>query len=84
MLQLGDGQADNPGYSAKYGTYSVIELTVVEFQLVQVYSIIVDLHFSHACNYHVVPFRVGGSYNMEKEGLERVIAFLQEMDRTSM
>ena len=35
----GDGRADSPGHSAKYGSYSVIELSnniVVDFQLVQV------------------------------------------------
>ena len=43
-LQVGgDGRADNPGHSAKYGTYSLIELTcnkVVDFQLVQVCTIL--------------------------------------------
>ena len=80
----------------KYDTYSVIELTinkVVDFHLVQVYSVIVDLHFAHAiiimmcfktmhCGY-LFPFRVMKLEAviiliMEKEGLERVIGFLQE------
>ena len=91
LVVAGDGRADSPGHSAKYGTYSVIELTinkVVDFQLVQVYSIIVDLHFAHAIiimcfktMWLFIPFQsneVGGSYYMEKEGLERVIAFLKE------
>ena len=39
-LELGgDGKADSPGHSAKYGSYSVIELNenkVVDLKLVQV------------------------------------------------
>ena len=41
-LQLaGDGRADSPGHSAKYGSYSVIDPTcnkVLDFKLVQVYQ----------------------------------------------
>ena len=39
MTLAGDGRADSPGYSAKFGSYSIIELTcnrIVDFKLVQV------------------------------------------------
>ena len=41
----GDGRADSPGHSAKYGSYTVMDLeqhVVVDMQLVQVYT-----HNSH-------------------------------------
>ena len=36
----GDGRADSPGHSAKYGSYTVMEMScnkVLDFKLVQVY-----------------------------------------------
>lgn len=41
LILAGDGRSDSPGHSAKYGSYSLIELTtgkIVDFQLVQVCS----------------------------------------------
>ncbi|XP_066269490.1 uncharacterized protein [Branchiostoma lanceolatum] len=58
----GDGRADTPGHSAKYGTYTMMELrknVVIDVQLVQ-------------------SNEVGGSYHMEKEGLERSLHLLQD------
>ena len=40
LVLAGDGRADSPGHSAKYGSYTLIELSnnkVVDFQLVQVH-----------------------------------------------
>ena len=39
LMVGGDGRADSPGHSAKYGTYSLLELLcnkIVDFQLVRV------------------------------------------------
>ncbi|XP_041855509.1 uncharacterized protein LOC121649045 [Melanotaenia boesemani] len=57
----GDMRADSPGHSAKFGSYTVMDLstnTVVDIQLVQ-------------------SNEVGGSYHMEKEGLVRSLALLE-------
>ena len=44
-MLAGDGRADSPGHSAKYGSYTLIELSnkVVDFQLVQVH-VLQSLH----------------------------------------
>ncbi|KAG1926112.1 hypothetical protein F2P79_025081 [Pimephales promelas] len=57
----GDMRADSPGHSAKFGSYTMMDLqtnTVVDVQLVQ-------------------SNEVGGSYHMEKEGLQRSLALLE-------
>lgn len=57
----GDGRADTPGHSAKFGSYSVMDLDqgiVIDVQLVQ-------------------SNEVKSSYHMEKEGLVRSINYLQ-------
>jgi len=62
----GDGRADSPGHSAKYGSYTAMELRInkiIDLQLVQ-------------------SNEVGGSYHMEQAGLERFIKFLESKDLT--
>ncbi|XP_043110508.1 uncharacterized protein LOC122356107 isoform X2 [Puntigrus tetrazona] len=54
-------RADSPGRSAKYGSYTVMDMhsnTIVDLQLVQ-------------------SNEVGGSYHMEKEGLKRCLDLLE-------
>ncbi|KAJ4947727.1 hypothetical protein JOQ06_009760 [Pogonophryne albipinna] len=58
----GDGRADSPGHSAKYGTYTALEVpsnVIIDIQQVQ----------SNEC---------GGSYHMELEGLRRSVAAVEE------
>ena len=50
----GDGRADSPGYSAKFGSYTVMELkrdVVIDVQLVQVsilyYNLFYYINFKH-------------------------------------
>ncbi|KAG1928205.1 uncharacterized protein LOC120477297 [Pimephales promelas] len=57
----GDMRADSPGHSAKFGSYSLMDLrtsTIIDLQLVQ-------------------SNEVGGSNNMEKEGLRRSLDLLR-------
>ena len=61
LVLAGDGRCDSPGHNAKYGTYSVMEVTtekIVHFSLVQVSE-------------------VANSNAMEKEGLKRCLEFLE-------
>ncbi|XDV52549.1 hypothetical protein PO909_021269 [Leuciscus waleckii] len=58
----GDMRADSPGHSAKYGSYTMMNLqtnNIIDIQLVQ-------------------SNEVGGSYHMEKEGLRRSLDLLEE------
>ncbi|CAM4572641.1 unnamed protein product [Leuciscus chuanchicus] len=58
----GDMRADSPGHSAKYGSYTTMDLQknlIIDIQLVQ-------------------SNEVGGSYHMEKEGLKRSLEWLEE------
>ena len=61
LVLASDGRCDSPGHNAKYGTYSVMEVTtekIVDFSLVQVSE-------------------VANSNAMEKEGLKRCLEFLE-------
>ncbi|XP_057191028.1 uncharacterized protein LOC130555030 isoform X2 [Triplophysa rosa] len=58
----GDMRADSPGHSARYGSYTMMDLRnnmIVDLQLVQ-------------------SNEVGGSYHMEMEGLKRSLVLLEE------
>ena len=81
LILGGDGRADSPGHSAKYGSYSVIDLKqskVFDIKLVQV--LLVFLFSMHACKSNICQQsnEVKGSYHMEKEGLSRCINFLKD------
>ncbi|KAL7373051.1 hypothetical protein ABVT39_009334 [Epinephelus coioides] len=61
-IVCGDMRADSPGHSAKFGSYTMMDLKtnrVIDIQLVQ-------------------SNEVGGSYHMEKEGLQRSLTLLNE------
>lgn len=48
LFLAGDGRSDSPGHSAKYGSYSVLELTcnkIIDFKLVQVSVIVFNIIF---------------------------------------
>ena len=71
------------GHSAKYGSYTVIEMSsnkVLDYKLVQVclrVNIVITKGVNKFCTF-VQRNEVGGSYHMEKEGLQRVLKFLQQ------
>jgi solute carrier family 8 (sodium/calcium exchanger) len=60
----GDARCDSPGFCAKYGSYTIMELkhnAILDIELVQ-------------------SNEVSGSANMEKEGLVRAIKLFEEQD----
>ena len=78
----GDGRADSLGHSAKYGSYTVIEMAcnkVLDYKLVQV-CLQVNVVITKGVKFStfVQSNEVGGSYHMEKEELQRVLKFLQQ------
>ncbi|KAI4832283.1 hypothetical protein KUCAC02_015256 [Chaenocephalus aceratus] len=59
----GDGRADSPGHCATFGSYTMLELHA---------NVVIDLQLVQ------VGYReCGGSYHMEKTGLERSLAHLE-------
>ena len=79
LILSGDGRADNPGHSAKYGCFTVVERTcnkVVDYRLAcpgayttYCNSTICIQSKSVLMLYHIESNEVGGRYYMEKEGL---------------
>ena len=81
----GDGRADSPGHSAKFGSYTTMELqkkVVIDIQLVQVCTCIIAIGAICISFTHVYCFvksnEVKSSYHMEKEGLVRSLRMLEK------
>ena len=71
----GDGRADSPGHSAKYGSYSLIDFDtdkIIHMELVQVKECINYIHDRILFQSN----QVASSNHMEKEGLSRALKFL--------
>ncbi|KAH7972492.1 hypothetical protein HPB52_012661 [Rhipicephalus sanguineus] len=86
MVIAGDGRSDSPGFSAKFGTYSMLDVTankIIHLELVQVTgSFFMCTHRQpHLSSYSVFndfqSNEVGGSCHMELEGLKRGLNYLQ-------
>ena len=57
LILGGDGRADSPGHSAKYGSYSIIDLNknkVVDLKLVQVIDPITPVRITTYYYYYVI------------------------------
>ena len=82
----GDGRADSPGHSAKFGSYTTMELqkkAVIDIQLVQVCHVLLAIIGLYMYNITytlciVKSNEVKGSYHMEKEGLMRSLKMLKK------
>ena len=79
----GDGRADSPGHSAKYGSYTVVEMScnkVLDYKLVQV-CLRVNVVITSVNEFSTFLYRVMkwvGATIWKKEGLQRVLKFLQQ------
>ena len=76
MIIGGDGRADSPGHSAKFGSYTVFDLkqkSVIDIELVEVSVIMCTILLNYTMSNEVK-----NSNQMEKEGLIRAIDDLQE------
>ena len=65
---IGDGRSDSPGYSAKYGTYSLMSTDLNK---------IVDFFVVHVTT-------AGNSSRMEKKGLEILLTKLKDLKLTTL
>ena len=88
-MLAGDGRSDSPGHSAKYGSYSILELTCNKIVDVQVYvhvymhvnmlHVYMQVQYMSCCvPHHLQSNEVSSSNQMEKEGLDRVLQFIKE------
>lgn len=71
LILGGDGRADTPGHSAKYGSYAMLDLNlmmVVDFQLVQVESFILyTMIYIVIENDKIHYFRILAYYNVHSK-----------------
>ena len=78
----GDGRADSPGHSAKYGSYGIIDLStnkVLHIELVQVNKLPNYTRANMTSSYNVLQSNeVKSSNHMELEGLVRALNFLTD------
>ena len=59
LILGGDGRADSPGHSAKYGTYTLMELEKCQVVDIQVVQVKYDPFIVHPLS-HIYLFGVGG------------------------
>lgn len=81
LILGGDGRADSPGHSAKFGSYTVVELkrkVVIDVQLVQVSTAAACIFMHLLIHYFMQSNEVKGSYHMEMEGLVRAVQLLKK------
>ena len=57
LMLGGDGRADSPGHSAKYGSYSIIDLNknkAITLKLVQLIATITPVRITTCYHYYVI------------------------------